>query len=418
MEQEVERVRKGISLFDLFIYCLNRSRLIISITLGVGIFTVITTFGMPKMYQSTARIVASRTESAMSSLISRLGGGGGGFDLMPSGLNASGTDFYVAAFKSPTMADAIIDRFKLMEVYKAKRRDAARKRLVLAIKLESDKKSGIVSISYKDRDPQRAAAITNALIEELEKRFNQIAVSSASRRRVFLEDQLRQSHMGLADAEAELSNFQEDTGAIKFDDQARAVLAEIARLQARVTTKEIELKVMKTYATPYNRDVRKIEEELSGLQEQLQKLETKDGKNLSGILSTGQMPTLGTAYVRKVREFKYRESLHEILTKQYEAARIAEAQEATLINVLDAATVPEMPIGPSRRSIVFHATVSAFFFSIFWVCAREFVRIKLSDPWYGERIQIIKDNLPGRGFFAWLGRLRFRRRPKGRCKTI
>jgi tyrosine-protein kinase Etk/Wzc len=403
MEQETEHVgEKGFNLFDLVILCLKRFRLIMSITVGIAVLTALIVLSMPRIYQSTARIVAARVESPTAALLGRLGGAGaGGFDFMTGGVAGGSVDFYTGALKSPTIADAIIDRFNLMDVYRARQRESARKRLLASIKCEGERRSGIVSISVTDKDPQRAADLANALVEELEKRCNQIAVSSASRKRLFFEGQLKQAHMSLATAEAEMSTFQEDTGAIRIDEQARAVLDGIAKLQARVMAKEIELKVMKTYATPYNRDVRKIEEELSGLQEQLKKLDAKDNKNPSGIISTGQLPTVSAEYVRKLREFKYQEALYEILIKQYEAARMAEAQDATLINVLDAAVVPEIAIGPKRKQIVLLVTAVAFFFAVLGVLATDGVRKKLNSPGYREGMEKIKENVPaGLGLFS------------------
>lgn len=419
MVQEVECVgKKEFNLLDLVILFLKRIRLIMSITVGVAVLTAALTLTMPRIYQSTARIVAPRPESASSALMSRFSGGLGGFDFASVGIGGSGIDFYFGALKSPTIADAIIDRFNLMEVYKAKKRMSARKRLLASIKCEVEKRSGILSINVEDKDPQRARDIANALVEELEKRCNQIALTSTSKRRLFLENQLKQAHLALADAEVEFSTFQEGSGAIKIDEQARAVLQGIARLQANVAAKEIELKVMKTYATPYNRDVRKIEEELSGLQEQLKKLDIKDGKTPTGIIPTGLLPGVGAEYVRKMREFKYQETLYEILAKQYEAARIAEAQEATVIQVLDAATVPEIPIRPKRKVIVLFVTALAFFFSTFGIFVADYIRRTLNDPGYREGIEKIKENLPARGAVGRLTGRRFLKRVFGRDRVL
>jgi len=234
--------------------------------------------------------------------------------------------------------------------------------------------------------------LTNAFAEELSNRLQTLAVTSATKKRLFFEEQLKLSHTALANAEDAISSFQGSTGVIKMDDQAKAGLAGISRLQASVAAKEIELKVMKTYATPQNQDFRRVEEELRGLHEQLKKMEG-GGYASNSIIPTEQLPLLGTEYVRKLREFKYQEALYEILLKQYEAARLAEAQDAAMVQIVDAATVPEFPVRPKRKLMVLLATMVSFLLATFLAFTIEHVSKTFRSPEDLEKIARIKKYL-------------------------
>jgi len=393
MEHEVDSSGgKENNLLDLVIIFLKRFRLIAAITIGVALCTVIISLTMPRIYESTARILPpGRSENSTAALLSRVTGNMGFGDLFSGGV-AGSPDLYMGIMKGRTVLDAVIDRLQLMDRYKTSKREVARKRLSGAVRLAADKRSGIVSISVADKDPQRAMELTNAFAEELSNRLQTLAVTSATKKRLFFEEQLKLSHTALANAEDAISSFQGSTGVIKMDDQAKAGLAGISRLQASVAAKEIELKVMKTYATPQNQDFRRVEEELRGLHEQLKKMEG-GGYASNSIIPTEQLPLLGTEYVRKLREFKYQEALYEILLKQYEAARLAEAQDAAMVQIVDAATVPEFPVRPKRKLMVLLATMVSFLLATFLAFTIEHVSKTFRSPEDLEKIARIKKYL-------------------------
>src|SRR4030065_2908956 len=177
----------------------------------------------------------------------------------------------------------------LMELYKAKNGEDARQALVGALKTQDDKKSGIVSIGIEGKDPKMAADIANAFVEELRDYNKRLALTETSQKRLFFEEQLKDVKEGLIKSEEAMKTFQEKTGVIRIDQQAAAVMEGIAQLRALNAEREIQIRVMKTYATSHNPDIQRIEEELKGLREQLSMLEAKGtGGNPDGILSTGR----------------------------------------------------------------------------------------------------------------------------------
>jgi uncharacterized protein involved in exopolysaccharide biosynthesis len=293
--------------------------------------------------------------------------------------------------KSRTVADRIIDRFNLIELYKADYREDARKELLEdVLGAETDKDSGIITISVDDKDPKRSAGMANAFVEELKNLTKGLAVTEASQRRFFFEEQLKDTKMALVKAEDEMQGFQEKTGALQVDAQTKAVIEGIAMLRAQIAAKEVQLKVMRTYATAQNPDLQRAEDELNGLKAELGKLEAKGGSWHDTIIPTGRMPEVGTEYVRRLRDLKFYEDLYELLTKQYEAAKLDEAKEAAVIQVIDKAIPPEKRAKPKRTLMVLIATFTGFFLSIFVAFFAEYKERALKEPENKERFETLK----------------------------
>jgi uncharacterized protein involved in exopolysaccharide biosynthesis len=274
----------------------------------------------------------------------------------------------------------------LTELFETDTRLHTRQALSDISDINADKKSNIITIKITDKEPQRAADMANAFVEELIKLNNKLAVTDANQRRLFYEAQLKDSREALARAEESMKDFMETTGAIRIEGQAGAIFEGIAALRAQTAAKEIQLKVMKTYATPFNRDVKQAEEELAGIREQLKNLEAKGSAHYGNtVIPTDQIPALGTEYLRKYREFKFQEALYELLTKQYEAARLDEANNVTTIQVIDAATVPDSKVKPKRALIVIVATMVGFFLSVFLAFLAEFWEKRKDDQEFQEK---------------------------------
>lgn len=381
-----------INLLDLLLVLVKRKRLIIYFTIGVMLLTAIISLIMPPIYKAETKILPpQQTQSTMTQFINQLGaaagivGGAAGIK-QPN-------DLYIGLLKSRTLLDRMIDRFDLMKVYKAERRDGARNTLLAALDAADDKKSGLLTIGVQDRDPKRAAAMANGFVEELKGLTKGLAVSEAAQRRFFFEEQLAEAREALLKAEEEMKGFQEKTGILQVDSQAKAVIDTIAQLRAQIAVKEVELRVLKTYSTKENPDLKKAEEALKGLKAELARMERKDGSGHDPLMPTGRMPAVGTEFLRKYRNFKFHEQLYEFLLQQYQAAKLDEAKDATIIQVVDKAEPPEMRFKPKRKLMVLVAGVSAFFLSVFAAFFMEYVDKSNRDPETREKMQEIKKNL-------------------------
>jgi uncharacterized protein involved in exopolysaccharide biosynthesis len=290
----------------------------------------------------------------------------GGFaNLAPNALGMKNqNDMYIGILRSRTVYDRIIDRFGLMKLYKAKYREDARKDLAKAMTAKSGK-DGMIVATVEDPDPKRASDMANAFVEEMVGVSKGLAITEAAQRRLFFEEQLKDVKISLTRAEEGIKGFQEKTGALKIDDQAKAVIQGIGNLRAQIAAREVQYKVAQTFATPQNPDLQRIEEELRGLKAELNKLEQKGGNNHDPLMPTGRMPSVGMEYLRKLRDVKYNETLYELMAKQYEMAKLDEARDAVVIQIIDKAVLPERKVKPKRALIVVLSTVAGFLCSMF-----------------------------------------------------
>ena len=371
-DQKVKPADDEIDLLDIFMVLLKRRRLILGITFSFAIITAIVSLILPPVYRAETRILPPQSTSSTSlQALSQLGSAAGlGAEIL--GIKDP-AELYAGLLKSNTVLDRIIDRFNLMEVYKAKYRVDARASLLGNVSISVDKKTPFIIIAVEDKDPKRAADMANAFVEELRNFTKNLALTEASQRRIYFEEQLKEARLALTKAEEDMKRFQEKTGAVRVDEQARAVIQTIASLRAQIAAKEAEIKVMRTYLTPSNPDLQKAEEALRAMKAELQRLEAKEGKNPDPLLPTARMPEVGLEYLRKLRELKFYETLYEILLKGYETAKLDEAKDAPVINVIDKATPPEKRAKPKRKQMVLTATLAGLFLSIFLAFFMEYI---------------------------------------------
>jgi len=380
----------NVTVLDYLIVLRKWKRLIIWITMVAVILAVVVSLLLPKIFRAEARILPPQQASggAAAQLLSQLGGLGASPGL--AGMKTP-SDLYVGLLKSRTVLDRMVDRFNLLDVYKVKFREDARRELLKALKIQDGKKSGIITIGVEDKDPKRSADMANAIIEELKNVTQHLALTEASQRRLFFEEQLKSVKDALTRSEESLKGYQEQTGAIEIKEQAKVIIESVARLRAQIAAKEVELKVLKTHATQRNPDRQRVEEELRGLQEQLAKLQAKSGNNTDALMPTGSMPAAGTGSIRKIRDLKYNESLYELLAKQYEIAKIDEARDAAVIQVLDKAVPPEKKIKPNRRIMIATAAFASLFFSILAAFFMEYREKIINDPENSEKLEQLKN---------------------------
>ena len=298
----------------------------------------------PTFTARTSLLPPQQQQSAASAALSQLGALGGLAGLA-GGAMKSPAEQYVALLESATVADRIIDQYKLLEVYDAKYRQDARKELKSNVRIAAGKKDGMLSIEVDDHDPKRAAAMANSYVEGLRYVTSTLAVSEAQQRRVFFERQLEQTRDKLTAAQVVLQSSGFSQGALKAEPKAAA--EGYARLRAEATAAEVRLQSMRRMLADEAPELRQQQATLAALRDQLARVEKRDtAGNDSG-------------YVGKYREFKYQETLFELFARQYELARVDESREGSLIQVVDAAMPPERKSGPKRAFIALAAALIA-----------------------------------------------------------
>jgi len=342
---------REVSILDVLVALGPHKRAILFIT----VVAAIVGFGISWLVRPsyTARIVVlppQQNNSLAATMMSELSGLGALGGLAGSSLGFKDqVDLYAQLFKTETIQDGLIKQFNLQHVYDKKYLSQTRKDLAKHTSIKTDLKSNLITITFTDHDAKRAAAVANAYVDQYRDLSQHLAISEASQRRAFFQRQMVQAKNDLANAEQALVTTQQKTGMVSLDSQERSLIASAAALRAQITVKEAEIQSMQAYATPENPQLIEAQRSLSSLQAQLNKMGV-GGETIGSefVVPQAKIPKAGMEYVRRLRDVKYYETIFNILARQYEAAKLDEAREGQLIQVVDPALVPDRKSSPSR----------------------------------------------------------------------
>ena len=356
---------EGIDLLDLALPLLQHWKLLVAGPLLAGIVALgITYLIKPTFTSRTVFLPPQQQQSAAASALASLGALSG-LAGAAAGIK-SPADQYVALLQSTTIADRLIDEFKLMQVYESKYRFEARKELADNVRVALGKKDGLISIEVDDEEPQRAAEMANRHVDELRRLTSQLALTEAQQRRVFFESQLKKTRDDLIQAQQQLQASGFNPGALKAEPKAAA--EGYARLKAEVTAAEVRLQTLRRNLSETTPEVQQAQTMLGALREQLGKAEAST--DLSG----------GPDYISKFREFKYQETLFELFSRQYELARLDESREGALIQVVDVAKPAERKSKPKRANIGVATTLASLLLLAVFVVTRHAWRQSAARP--------------------------------------
>lgn len=384
-----------ISLFDLAVVLAEQRRTIMWVAVCFCVLSVLVSLLLPKKYTATVTLLPPQQNTSISSAIaSQLGNLGGMAALAGGSLGVKNpNEMYVAMLKSRTVEDAMVRRFGLMQQYKDTYPSDARKDFESHATVDGNAKDGLIHISVEDRDPNRASELANGYVEEFRKLSEHLAITEAGQRRVFFEGQLEQAKDNLGKAEEALKKTQQSTGLIQLDSQSRALIESAAAIRAQITAREVQIQGLQTYATSENAELVKAERELQGLRAQLAKLGGSEDTANGFLVPKGKVPEAGLEYIRKFRDVKYYETIFEILARQFELAKLDEAKQGAVIQVVDAAVPPDKRSFPKRTLIVLVATL----FGLIVGVAVAFVRVALRNfrahPEAGTKIAMLRQAL-------------------------
>jgi uncharacterized protein involved in exopolysaccharide biosynthesis len=350
-----------ISLLDLLQTIVDNLRLLVLGPLAVGITALAVSFLIPPTYSAKTQFLPpQQQQSAAASMLASLGSLGG-LAGAAAGIKNPG-DQYIAYMKSVTLQDALIERFNLQERYGAKYKADARLALTGNAKAASGK-DGLITLEVDDKDPQFAADLANAHIEELSKLLGKLAVTEAQQRRLFFEKQLQRAKDNMVAAERDLRATGVSDAVLKSS--PTSAVSAVATLKAQITAQEVKLGNMRSYLAETAPEFRQALAELANLRAQMAKQEKDEPQQDKGA---------GKDYISKYREFKYQETLFELFAKQYEVARVDEAREGAVIQVLDAAQPPERKSKPKKALIAIIATLASGFALLLFVFVRQALR--------------------------------------------
>jgi capsule polysaccharide export protein KpsE/RkpR len=336
-------------------------------------------FLIPVRYQSVTRLMPpdGQSGSTLGILAAISGKGGPGLgglagDLL--GVKSSGA-LFVGIISSESAQDALIQKFDLKKVYRDSKIEDARKDLAERTDVSEDRKSGIITIGVTDHDPKRAAAMAQAYVNELDRLVAQVSTSSARRERLFLEERLQKVKLDLDSAAKNFSNFASKNTAIDIPAQGKAMVEAAATLQGQLIAAQAELSALQQIYTNNNVRVRAAEARIGELKKKLNEIGgagSQDDLNADKSLypSIRKLPLLGVTYADLYRQNKIEETVFELLTQQYELAKVQEAKEIPTVKVLDAAIVPTKKSFPPRMVLVVLGTMLGLMLAASWLVGK------------------------------------------------
>lgn len=387
-----------VSLLDhLIVYAESRRLILRVVAIGAAVGAVVA-FLLPVRYEAKIVLLPPAQNTSLgTTLLGQLSSGSlGGLGSLASLAGGSlglknPADMYVSLLTSRTVEDGMIQRFGLMQEYHNKRMSDARKELEHRTTVIAGAKDGLIRLSIEDPDPNRSAELANGYIEEFRKLSESLAITEAARRRLFFSQQLEQAKDHLAAAENAMTQVQRTTGVLQMDSQARALIESAAVLRAQVAAKQVQIEGMRSFAAENNPELILAKQELAALQAQLAKVAGSDQDPGSDInLSKGRVTEAGMEYLRRYRDLKYQETVYELLAKEFEIAKLDEAREGSMVQVVDAAVPPDRRSFPPRTLILLGATVFSFFASLFYLSLRQRFRIASELPENRQRLRLLR----------------------------
>jgi tyrosine-protein kinase Etk/Wzc len=335
---------------------LRRRKLVLVEAAALILFASVVAILLPSLYIATVAIMPPQSGSSSAAMLAQLGNLGALASMGGGGLGVKNpNDMQVALLKSRTTEYAMVERFQLQAEYHKRYISSARARWEKMTSIDSGLKDGLIRLSVTDRDPRRAAELANGWVEEYQRVTAKLALTEAAQRRMFFEREVNGERDELQRSEDNLKDTEDRTGVLELDGQARALIASAALLRAQIAAKQVEIRAMREFATSDNPDMARAEQELSGMVGQLTAMDV-DSDHPTGdlIAPKGKMTQTGLEYARALREEKFHEAMYELLTRQYEVARVDEARQGSIVQVIDPAIPPDRP-GSHYRLWIFLA---------------------------------------------------------------
>ena len=341
------------------------------------VISTVIAFLIPNQYESSVSIMPPDSMNGSGTMLAALASKASPeLAAMAGGLlgtKGSGA-LFVDLFRSRSVQDRVVDRLNLQKGYWSRYKQDARKKLNSRTDVSEDRKSGVISLTVTDKNPQRAHDIAQAYVEELNHLVSQVSTSSARRERVFIEQRLTSVKSDLEEAEKQFGVFASKNSALDIKEQTKAMVESAATLQGQLIASQSELQSLEQIYTGNNVRVRSLQARVDELKRQAQKLRGTDASLVSDATQSDQMyppirklPLLGVEWADLYRCMKIQETVYELLNQQYELARIQEAKEIPTVNVIDPANVPEKKSWPPRLLIIVLLTVLSLAGVVVWI---------------------------------------------------
>jgi tyrosine-protein kinase Etk/Wzc len=285
----------------------------------------------------------------------------------------------------------VVQRFDLQERFQAPFLSDAIRRLagMTTVTLSKD---GVISVKVQETDPQLAAEVANFYVGHLDQMITRLATTEASKQRVFIADRLSETERELRRAEEALRQFQETNKVIALQEQAKGAVETAAHLKGEIMASEVQLEVMRKFATEANPEVVKLKQRIQEMKRHLSGMQYGKGWVLPPEnhnpseprheihIPFAQVPELGIVLARLMRDVKVQETVYTLLTQQLEQAKIAEARDMPTVQALDKAVPADRKSRPKTTFNMAVAGVTSLFVGILLAFFLEYVAGMKQSP--------------------------------------
>lgn len=351
---------------------------------------------LPKEYESSARIMpperGGNSASMLAALVGRgssAGSAGGLAGLAGSLLSPKDNGaLFIALLRSGTISGHLIDRFDLQHVYHTRYRDSTAKRLARLTKITEDTKSGVITIVVTDQQRVRARDLAQAYLDELNNIVARVNTSSARREREFIEQRLKTVQRDLQQAQLDLSKYSRENTTIDIKEQTRATVEAGAKLEGQLIANQSELDSLRQIYGDQNVRVRAAQARNSLLRHEMQRADgqREEQDDTLGTDETHpypalrQLPQLAVQWANLYRNVRIHETVFDLLSEEYETARIEEVKSIPTLSIIDFPGLPERKSGPHRALIVLTTTfLSAVAVSLLLFAKRSWLAMDHKD---------------------------------------
>jgi tyrosine-protein kinase Etk/Wzc len=369
-------MEQRVSLGQLALILMKNRRLILIATGGAFLASVFVSIVLPAWYRARATILPPETMTTQTDVVGIMKYAGFKPAMLPT--LTSPSDLYAAILRSDRVLNSVIDSLDLVQVYRARSQGRAISRVMKNLHVGVTEE-GLIEVKYDDRDRDRSARVANCFVDALDRFNRETSVTGARRVREFIENRIAEASEELAGAENDLKDFKESTGAVFISEQAQASIQTAADIFGRIAELEVSMERMRQYATDRSPEIMDIKTQIRVLERKLAEMgymnstagDTSGNKLFPSFSSA---PELERRLTELMREVEIKRAVYQVLSEQYEEAKIQEMRDTPTLQVLDWARPPLVRLKPRRKLIVGTSTALAFLFSSFVSFYRERMR--------------------------------------------
>ena len=362
---------RGLEMIDYLLIIVKWKKFLIVLAVTVAVLTYLGIyFLIPPQYDATAVIVPSEQDQ-MGGITSLLKS----FSNLPVSIpglkKSSGTDIYKTIIYSRTSMEKLIEKFDLYKEYGYDTMEETIKEARNNV-FADETKENAYEITVRASSPEKAAEMSNYLVDQLNKTIIEMDVRKSKENREFLANRYIEIQNNLKMSEDSLTLFQQQTGILMAEDQTKASIEAYTKLEADLAAKQIELSIVQKI---YGQDSPQAQNSKISVNEYENKLNKikNESDNTNLLLAIKNLPSKGMNYLRRYRDVKINQAMLEFIIPLYEQARFEEQKNIPFLQIIDHAKAPEKKAYPKRGLITVMITSIVLIFALLLIILRHII---------------------------------------------